>query len=156
MRKRFLILLLAATVVSTATAATGNGRSVDLHNIPQDRIDRAVERYNNQHSKDMPGIVTSLAGDERVVLNISTNSTPVVYGMIMDGMKIETLDNGPVDNPTLKIYTSAETLTAIAESEKPRKRGVQALRQNEIRYETVGLFRKIKYGLMTTAVKIFG
>lgn len=156
MRKLLPVFLLLTVAVATTAAVTVNGQTVDLHNIPKKNIDKAVKQYNEQHSKDMPGVIKSLGGGERVILNISTNTTPVVYSMVMDGMKVETLKEGPVDNPTLKIYTSAETLAAIAEAKKPRKRAVKALRQKEIRYKAVGLFRQIKYGLMTTAIKVFG
>lgn len=155
-RKQLAILLVLGLCLSTATAITIRGQEVDFHSIDQEQLEATKEQYNKQHSEDVPGLIKSLAGDERVNLNISTEKGPAVYGFVMDGMKMSRVEKGGIEDPTLIVYTSEETLKAIAEADNPRDRAVQALRDDEIRHETVGFFRSVKYGVMTTLIELFG
>lgn len=160
MRQVLAILLATLLVSATGTALTLRGHEVNVADIDQQKIDEAVETYNSQYTKQVPGLVKALVKDEQVNVHINMTHTDdadaVTYGVSMDGMKIDRVKKGGLDEPTLKVYTSTDTVQAIAEAENPRKRAVKALKKGEIRHESVGFFRGLKLGIATALIKVFG
>lgn len=141
---------------ATTAAISIDGNEVNLNDISQEQIDEAVQEYNDQYTDKVPGLVKSLVNDERINVNISTETNPIVYGAVLNGMEIQQVEEGGIEDPTLKVYVSTDTIETIAQAENPRKRAVTALKQDEIRYETVGFWRGLKYGVISTLIKIFG
>jgi hypothetical protein len=156
MQKQSTIILAVVLCAAATAAITVNGQEIDLQNIDKDRIEDGVQRYNANYSDQVPGLVQSLVGDERVTVNVSADDENIVYGVVMDGMQIDRVEQGGLDNATLVVYTSTDTVETIATADNPRDRAVTALRQEEIRYETVGLFRTIKFGAVSTLITLFG
>ena len=146
------VLLLTAM----GAAINLNGRNINLQEVSQADIEEAVATYNENYADKVPGLVATIVSDERVNVNISTDNGNLIYGAVLDGLTVTSVQEGGVENPTLRVYASTDTLEEIAAAENPRKRGVKALKSGEIEYKTVGFFRTIKFGVVTTLIKIFG
>lgn len=159
-------MLYANRVLSLAVVAgiciTGIGlAAATMHHdvtVTQDgveNVDALVETYNN-HSDQLPPAIASVIGGERINANISVDDGHVVYGIVMDGKKIDRVEDGGIDNPTLRVYTSADTIDAITSADNPRQRAVAAFNSDEIEYEAVGFVNKIKFGVMSIMMQLFG
>lgn len=156
MRRVLTLLLISLLFLSATAAVTVNGQQVDPQDIGQQDIDEAVQKYNQDYADQVPGLVRSIVSGERINVNISTQDGHLVFGAVMDGMTITRVEEGGIEDPTLRVYTSTGTLKTIAEAENPRKRAVQEFRGGGIRYETAGFFRSIKFGIVSTLLKVFG
>ncbi len=156
MQKAFVLVLMTVLCTVAATAITVNGHEINLQNIDPEQIEEGVQAYNTNYTDQVPGLVQSLVGDERVTVNISAGNDTIVYSVVMDGMQIERVEDSGLDDPTLIVYTSTETVETIVTAENPRDRAVNALREGEIWYETVGFLRTLKFGAVSTLIKLFG
>lgn len=155
MRRDSIVFL--TILFSAAAAAHGgsHGTPVQESAFNLDNPDQLAQQYN-QHADALPSVIASLIGDERINLHLETSEGKQVFGIVMDGTRIDTVTVGGVDNATLTVRTDLQTVSEIASAEQPAKRAVQALRQDKIRYETVGLVRTIKFGILTGFLTVFG
>ncbi|MBD3310536.1 hypothetical protein GF351_04915 [Candidatus Woesearchaeota archaeon] len=105
----------------------------------------------------LPKPMVNLVGNERINIYIKMDDTSVVAaGIVTKEGRIESFQKNELENPTLKVFTSEYTIRNIKESQDPLKAAQQAIREQEIRYEPVGLGNKIKYGTVGTVMRVFG
>ncbi len=155
-----LILLLPAVAADQADEDTPQEHQAVIDSfaqIDQEMLDEAVTHYNEDIADELPGIVSSLVRNERINVYIEDDAGDEhVFGVATDGVAIETARIGGVDNATLRIYTSVETLDSIIYSDEPLNRTVEALETGEIRYEAEGFFRNLKMRFLTWVLGVLG
>jgi len=117
-------------------------------------LDAVVDAYN-QRSDAVPTVIADVVGDERVNINITGNRSSAVYGVVLDGMNVTRYEAGGLDDPTLDVYTTTDTVVAIAEADDPRDRAADAFTSDEIRYEPRGgIMQQIKYTVVSMLVRV--
>lgn len=127
----------------------------------QDHLNEVADAYNRQ-VEELPEYAKRVVGDERINANISVESVEdfdedrLVYGIEMDGAKIDSIGTGALEDPTLTVYTSAETLEAIASAEDPQQRALDAFNGDGIEYEAHTLMNKLRFGLLSVWASIKG
>lgn len=151
------IILISLLLISSGTALSVGGDTIDLTDPDQSAIDDAVATYNEQYADQVPGLAVSLIRNERINANVTLQTgESIVYGVDMDDLNISTVEEGGVTDPTLTVYTHENTLETIANAENPKNRAVKAFKQGDIWYETTGFLRTVKYGVVSTLIKVFG
>lgn len=158
-----LTLLIVLSVIPASMAApsqqaqnTNGGETFKVAGAGQiDNLAELVKIYNN-NTKQVPGLIVALVGGERINLHITAQEETVIYGFVLKGAKIKDYQEGGIEDPTLEVFTSMETIDAIRTAENPQKRAVRALNSDEITYRTTGIVNRIKFGVMTAMMKIFG
>ncbi|MEM4267096.1 MAG: SCP2 sterol-binding domain-containing protein [Candidatus Nanoarchaeia archaeon] len=133
MKKNYLVILTLLTVISISL--------ISAETIPKEFINEFVDEYN-KNIDQAPKIFKSMFGNERINLYIDEQ---LFYGFRTENGKIvETFENG-TEEPTMNIYVTQEALEQMAAGQLDPG---EALKQGKIRYEGVGFFKKIKYGIL--------
>lgn len=155
---RYLILLgLAALFVVPAAAHTDHGTfepNITVEGM-LDHPDELATLYNGNADR-VPGLVRSLVADERINVHIALDGENRTVGIVMDGIRIDTMAEGGVENATLELYTDRDTVEEIAAAERPPRAVVDALNDGRIRYEATGLWKTVAFGIVTALLKAFG
>ncbi len=126
-----ILTLLAAISVLLVSAET----------IPKEFINEFVDEYN-KNIDQAPKTFKNMFGNERINMYIDDQ---LFYGFrTKDGKIVETFENG-TEEPTMNIYVTQEALEEMATGQLEPG---EALKQGKIRYEGVGFFKKIKYGIL--------
>ncbi len=158
MRRLLLSFVLVAAIPAVAAhgGAHADTKAVSQHRDPSRYLDepsRAKELWNGNADR-VPGAIRSLVSGERVNLHIETDEGERVYGIVMDGAEIAAINETALDDPTLEVFVSLETIRSIASAERPSQRAVQALNSGDIRYETKGFLRGLLFGAVSLGARI--
>jgi hypothetical protein len=148
--------LFVSTLLIAGTVTAADATSLSVDDLDQDRLDDVAEQYYTAFASQLPGLIASVIADERINVYIETEDGEAVYGVVLDGTNVSGLQTEAVADPTLRIYTSMDTIGSIAESENPKDRAVAAFKSDEIRYEAVGFFRRLTFGVVSILITLFG
>lgn len=158
---RIAVFAAVCILVITAVSATSMQEPEFDPEAAEDgeQLKKAADAYNKQVD-ELPGYAKRVVGDERINANISVTSVEdieadyLVYGIVMDGAKIDRVNTSALDDPTLTVYTSAETLEAIAKADNPKQRALRAFNGDGIQYEAHTLMNRIRFGLLSVWASI--
>ncbi len=144
-----LVIVVFAWIVPSAVGINGGS---DLF----EDIKPLVDTYN-QNVDNIP-FIKSFIGEERIHCEISLNDgTMLIIGITTDkDAKVTGFEKGEISDPTIKAYTSENTIRTIMNSEDPVPAFQDALNNGEITFEGVGLGNKIKVVAMKVALEILG
>lgn len=145
-----LVILLLLTGVS-AGAQVSVTESGELENV-----DELIADYNGNYAQQLPGLVRSIIANQRINVEISSDTETITYGVVFQGVQVTDWAEGGVNDPTLTVTTSVTTIEAIGQAENPRQRAVQAFKTGEIQYRAVGVWNQLKFGVLSALIKIFG
>jgi len=100
--------------------------------------------------QEMPGLFRSLFGDERVNLFVDG----VEIHVVTENGVVVTNGLGHISDPTMRVYASGDVLDEIASSENKIGEIQSALDRGEIRYEMVGVGKKVKMALVEVGLRV--
>ena len=137
----FLILVIAITLFSLLLNQYSfeySGSVVKDFNARKALVDLdKIKNTVNENADKIPNFIKTVFGNENINIKLTTNEGTVVDLWVKtQNAKIVSLDYGELDNPTIIVYTSEDTLNRIAKSEKPTDELLYAMNSGEIRYET--------------------
>ena len=149
----FTAVLVIAVIGGIVPSAVGTNGGSDLF----EEMKPLVDVYN-QNVADIPDVIKSFIGEERVHAEISLNDGGVlILGITTDkDAKVIGFEKGEISDPTIKANTSENTVRIIINSGDPVSAFQDALNTGAITYKGVGLGNEIKVGLMKAALKIAG
>ncbi len=105
--------------------------------------------------KELPAPLGTLFGNQRVIVHLSVNGTEETLSLVTENNKVTSVTAGEVDNPTLRGWISEEALAEIINSKNPSLALQKSLDREEIRYEAVGFFNKIKFSVVSVFARLF-
>ncbi len=135
------LIAAAMAIVTMFLSMISFAHEVDIESID---LEMLVGTYNQNLDK-VPGFAKSLFGNERIDLYIDGEK---FVGIIGSGGQIIEYKEGGIEKPTMKIYTTSDTIGDLINNETSL---IDAVKSKSIQYEGVGFFSKIKFGF----VKIF-
>ncbi len=106
---------------------------------------RAIFESDTQAVK----LLSSVMANERVNVYVQGSGT---YGVVTSGGRIASMQQGALDNPTMNVYSDADTVNAIANGQLSVD---AALSQGKIRYEGVGFISSLKLDLASFGFDIY-
>lgn len=134
----FLVCLLAFNITAYA-------HEIDLSGFD---LSQLVKTYNDNLDK-VPGFAKNIFGNERIDVYIDGEK---FVGLVGQNGTIAEYKKSGVEKPTMKIYTTSETIGHLLENEKTL---LDALKDKSIQYEGVGFVKKIKFGFIKIFQSIF-
>ncbi|MBE0516739.1 MAG: hypothetical protein IBX41_05040 [Methanophagales archaeon] len=139
----FAAFLVIAIFAGIAPSAVGINGESDLF----EELKPLVDIYN-QNVDRIPFLLKGPIADERIHAEISLNDgTVLILGITTDNeAKIMSFERGEISDPTIKAYTTENTVRSIMDSEDPVSAFQAALDTGAITYEGVGFVNKLKYG----------
>lgn len=148
--QKILIGFVAALIVLTPFAAAHES------SIKAEDLQSLADKYNSDLDK-VPGIIKTVAGNERANLHISyPDGDEDIIGFVMKDGKMESVSDGAVENPTINFYTKSENVDKILKAEDPFLEAGKSFSRNEVVYSGVGLFDKIKVWLVRFVLSTLG
>lgn len=140
----FIIGLVALTPF--AAAHESSIKAEDLQSL--------ADKYNSDLDK-VPGIIKTVTGSERANLHISyPDGDEDIIGLVMKDGKVESIADGPVENPTLNIYTNNKVVDNILNSKEPFVELGKAVARKEINFSGVDTISKIKFWFLKILLSI--
>ena len=109
-----------------------------------------LKNQYNQNIDNIPWIVKSIIGDERVNVYL-TNHQELIIGTITENAIIISIQEGEIDNPTLNIYISENTIQRLQDNVITIQ---QALDTKEIKIESQRIRTSIKMWLADKALTV--
>lgn len=137
---KYLIPIIILLLITQVSAQTILGR--ELSQLKDD--------YNN-NLDEMPGIVKSLVGNERINAYLDTTNQQIIIGVITEDARILELKLNGIEDPTLNIYVSENTIQKLENKEITIQ---QALDSGEIRLESQRIRTSIKIWFTETTLGI--
>ena len=140
----FLTIAIFAGIVPSAVGINGES---DLF----EEMEPLVDIYN-QNVDRIPSLLKGPIADERIHAEISLNDgTVLILGITTDkDAKIISFEKGEISDPTIKAYTTENTIRSIMNSEDPVSAFQDALDTGAITYEGVGVVNKLKVFVIET------
>ncbi|MCJ7478690.1 MAG: hypothetical protein MUP63_00740 [Candidatus Nanohaloarchaeota archaeon QJJ-7] len=153
MRSRILALLTAVVILSAFVGA------VSYDNSTTQEVVQNIEEYSEVYNKNIesvPSPLKRLVSGERINLYIETDEGNRSLGAVMDDAKVDRLEEGGLESPSLEIYTGINTTEKILGSSNVSQTALDAYNAGEIRYRTDELGTRIKMALVTFFSGVFG
>lgn len=105
-------------------------------------VEEAVDRATSAASE-----ADRLFGSERIDLHVRrANGSTLRLAVDTDGGAVTDIERGPHDNPTVRVYTDYGVVRRLQRADDPGEVLQDALDENRIRYDGVGLFQSLRYG----------
>ncbi len=140
MKFGYTALFLITGIFAFNNAAYAHGE-LNLESLD---LDKLVETYN-QNLKKVPGFVKNIFGNEKINLYIDGE---LFVGLAGEGGKIVEYKKGGLDKPTMKVFTTSDTIDKLMDGDKTL---LEAVKDKSVSYEGIGFVSKIKFGF----IKIF-
>jgi len=116
----------------------------EFSNLEQDLVGTAL-----------PGPLGTLFANERINLYLNMNNeTEITFGLVTENKIVKSFQMMEVDDPTVNVYTSEETVQRIITATNPLGELKDALKNKEITYQAIGFTKKIKFGFSGFFVKM--
>lgn len=155
MRKTAILAALALAMVATATAHGGGHSDGAAVAEILENPDAYAEIYNNNTDR-VPGLVRTLVTDRTVNVTITVNGTDHTFGVVMDGIRIDRIEEGGAPGASVAISTDAATLERILTAEDRPQAAVDAFNSGAISYRTATAGDGILFGIISGLMKVFG
>ncbi|MBW2992759.1 hypothetical protein KY345_06090 [Candidatus Woesearchaeota archaeon] len=138
------VLFLLAVIISFQNpGATGYIVKNDSLNYYLDNPETAMNEYNS-NIDNVPSFVKAIFGDERINAEIELAEGSRRYGIVTEKGIIMNVTEGYIEEHTLEVYTTEETVNKIIEAEDQVEALREALDNKEIEYKAVKVKTKIK------------
>ncbi|MBS3060495.1 MAG: hypothetical protein J4432_03220 [DPANN group archaeon] len=147
MGKTLLALLALMLLMSTATAQEDT--------ITVEDINQFIQIYN-ANVDQVPDFIKSIISNEKINIEVSTAQGTLQFYAVMQDSTIQSGSVGSLDDATLLISTSEETIRRIAASPDPVGELKIALNTGDVSYSGLGFFSSIKYGIISFLSGLFG
>jgi hypothetical protein len=142
LKKLFLVLMFLLFTISLTFAQ---------------EIDDEILKLQELQGQEIPGIAGRLFGNERINLYVDLNDGTRETITILTKKKIFiSLEKGELENPTLIVYTTEQTLRELQNSENILQTFETYLKNGDISYQALGIGKKIKFGFLKILGKVFG
>lgn len=144
MKNRIVItaIFLGLFMASSATAAHLQADQNSLSDY---------KKVANQNSERLPVFVKDLVRNKNINFYIErSQSENVNLSVQMDGTKVETIENGSLDNPDIEVWTSSKTIHEISDSDKPVDETKSAINQGDIEYQSNDTWTTVKLFIAET------
>ncbi|MFB6190673.1 MAG: hypothetical protein ABEJ91_03820 [Candidatus Nanohaloarchaea archaeon] len=132
-----------ALVFAVLLIASGAAAHLSLE---QDRLDEMKKLYNKE-TEHVPPVAGSILGDQTLVAHIEFGNTTKNATVVFDGVHMEKLERGTAEEPTVELWTSAETINRIGEAKKPVPVLKKKLNSGELEYQVYGFFNQLKFSI---------
>ncbi len=156
MKYIMLILLLSLSVLAIDQPAPPelDGTLVKDNSISLDDLDGVKDTLN---SIAMPGFVVGLFGNDRINLEVTRADFSVAFlGIVTADGKITEIQDSFLDEPTLNVFTTEQTMEDVFSAGDPFGVLSDALDSGDISYEAVTFGNKVKLGFGRVFIKIIG
>lgn len=107
--------------------------------------------YLNQ---SLEGPLGGVLGNERITFFIETSNGVQAFHVITEKKVVIEMDVGEVEDTTLEVFSSQETITEIMTAENQYETFQTALREKKITYNAVGVGKKVKFAFSRMMLKI--
>lgn len=135
---RFGYAILSVIACLLFFVSVGYAQGIDLETLDMENL---VKTYNENLEK-VPNFVKSIFGNEKIDVYIDGEK---FVGLVGKNGNITEYKKGGLDKPTMKIYTTVETISDLIDNEKSL---AEAIKDKSIRYEGVGFAKKLKFGFI--------
>ncbi len=127
-----------------------------MSDVAKNVSDFAENRYNPAvENGKIPAWISIFFGNERMNWYVEKeNDETTILGLITREARIVEVVDGGVSRPSVKVYTSKETLDEILKSSDPGYAFKKAFDHGKIRIEGIGAFNSLKYFIATLMIKI--
>ncbi len=143
MRKSILLLFVLILSVATAAETFEPREIVSELSENKELVNASIEQM------EIPETLKQLFGNETTNVFIEMqNGTTETVGVKTKNAKIEEIVYNGLEEPTLKVYTSEETIMEIMDADEPIDAVVDALAAGKIRHEGTDLVSAIKFGFI--------
>jgi hypothetical protein len=110
---------------------------------------------NKSQGKDLPGSIASIFANERINIYVKEGAGTENYGVVTKDKKIIEAKVGLLENPTMNVYTDAETLDLLLNSGSEEAL-LKAFDEKKITYEGVGVVSSIKLFFVSIGIWLAG
>ncbi len=120
----------------------------------QEILGRELSQLKNEYNNNldnMPSIVKSLVGNERINAYLDTTNKQIIIGVVTKDARILELKLNGIEDPTLNIYVSENTIQKLENQEITIQ---QALDSGEIKLESQRIRTSIKLWFTKTTMGI--
>ncbi|WP_459201860.1 hypothetical protein [Methanococcus sp. CF] len=109
------------------------------------------------HSDDLDKVplLSGIASDERINLNVETESDELLVSIIIKDGKIIDFEKGSLDNATMTVYTNESTVKEILNDDEPVIAIKNDLNEGKIKIEGVGILNSIKLLITSIIMLLF-
>jgi hypothetical protein len=110
-----------------------------------------INRFSSAYNSGLNSVpvVASMFADENINLYVKGSGN---YTIITKDKKIEKAAEGLSDDPTVNVFTDVDTVQQIVNE---RLSVMDALDQEKITFEGVGVFKSIKMGVLNFAYNVY-
>ncbi|MBD3313133.1 hypothetical protein GF345_01695 [Candidatus Woesearchaeota archaeon] len=151
------LLFLVQTIDKSINPVSATGSVV----YSPDILDQYIENPNElkslfgKTSGEIPGWLRSMFGNERVNATvIRMDGSKVNMAVTTKKGMLSDVSIGEMQDPTMQVQMSEDTIKRIYESENPVDDIEDALETEEIKYDTQRLTSAVKMGILNTAINV--
>ncbi|QQG40094.1 MAG: hypothetical protein HYS81_01650 [Candidatus Aenigmatarchaeota archaeon] len=105
--------------------------------------------FGGEVGQKLPSPLDQLFGNERS--NVYVTETDIVVGVVTKDAKVAAIEEGGVENPTVNVFVSQETLDGLVSGELTYK---EAVSKGLIKIQGVGLLNSTKFMVLEFVAKI--
>jgi hypothetical protein len=150
----FAFVLLFSAPVSAVMLEASTTSVDDL--ISQAAGNKAMIDDFNKNSQNLPGILKSLFGTERMNIHFGKGDAQKILGVATKKGNITEIQAGALSKPTLNVYVSDKAINDISKSQDTGAAIASSIKSKDITYSAIGIGHKIKYGLANLAYTVYG
>lgn len=150
-----LVLLAGGAAAHADHAEHADGGSNISVSTVVDNPEAVAAVYNN-NTADLPSMVTAMVSGERIEVHIENGGEATVIGVVMEGSRIQRVEPGGLQDPTVELFIGTATLEQILASETPAKAAVEAFNGDGIRYDAHGLGSTVKLAILSALSRLAG
>ncbi len=143
-------LLFAGLVLSIFSPQTSGASVIDISSLTKDDLE-VLKTEVNINLDSIPRFVKTMFGNERINIHIDNES---FFAVTKRGRILE-LEKGSLDDPTMDVTMSSDTIDKIATSDDQVLVLREALRSGEIHYETHAVKSKVRVGMAKMAFNVY-
>jgi len=119
-------------------------------------LEQVVEQANDEAiGQSLPGPMAFLFGNEEINIHIENGEITNTIGIVTEDKMLKSITLSEVTDPSLNVYTTEETIVNIVTSSDPAQKLGNALNNEDITYNAVGFFNKIKFAILDMFVGSF-
>lgn len=119
-------------------------------------VQELVDLGEKLKGTELPGVAGKIFGNQRINLHIKQeNGDEAVAGIIIKDSIFKEITSESLEKATMNMYTDEKVIRKIIKSDQPLQDLVNAIENGDIKYKAVGIFNKIKFGIISIFSKIF-
>jgi|TARA_B100002003_G_scaffold242839_1_gene266384 alpha-galactosidase len=152
--KYIVLLILLSMSVFAAEVPELDGTPVQASSVSLDDLSTVKETLN---TIAMPGFVVGLFGNERINLQVTRHDfSEALIGIVTEDGKVLEIDDRTLENPTLIVTTTEQTMEDIFEASDPFNALSEALSSGDLSYKAVTFGNKLKLGFGRVIITVVG